>query len=103
LKNGKEARREVVWRGSAALLYLNGGSDGDVLTIEPVKGEIVEEENAFRMPVQLDLVDSESEEEFVTIGRGETRRKSPTSGRDYVDSEAMGSGDEKPKSKSRRR
>jgi hypothetical protein len=31
------------------------------------------------------------------------RRKSPTSGRDYVDSEAMGSGDEKPKSKSRRR
>jgi COMPASS component SWD1 len=81
---------------------LNGGSDGDVLTVEPVKGEIVEE-TAFRMPVQLDLVDSESEEEFVTIARGEMRRKSPTPGRDYVDSEAMGSGDEKPKSKSRRR
>jgi COMPASS component SWD1 len=69
---------------------LNGGSDGDVLTVEPVKGEIVEE-TAFR------------EEEFVTIARGEMRRKSPTPGRDYVDLEAMGSGDEKPKSKSRRR
>jgi len=31
-KNGKEAGREVVWRGSAALLYLNGGSDGAAAT-----------------------------------------------------------------------
>ncbi|KAH8648043.1 WD40-repeat-containing domain protein, partial [Tricladium varicosporioides] len=48
----------------------------DVLTVEPVKG--LEEEGGFRMPVQLDLQDSEGEEEFVQLGRGEMRRKSPT-------------------------
>ena len=78
--------------------------DIDVLTFEPVKGEIVEEENAFRMPVQLDLNDSESEEEFIAVGRGEMRRKSPTEGREYMlDTEDIGSADElskKPKSKS---
>jgi COMPASS component SWD1 len=57
--------------------------DVDVLTIEPIKGGHMETENPFRMPVQLDYVDSESEEEFVAIGRGEMRRKSPTEGRDY--------------------
>jgi len=81
--------------------------DIDVLTIEPVKGEMVEEENAFRMPVQLDLNDSESEEEFIAVGRGEMRRKSPMEGRDYMlDSEVMGSTDEfskKPKARSRKR
>ncbi|KAI9047549.1 hypothetical protein LZ554_008265 [Drepanopeziza brunnea f. sp. 'monogermtubi'] len=58
--------------------------DIDVLTWEPVKANIMEEENAFRMPVQLDLMDSESEEEFVAVGRGEMRRKSPTAGTDYA-------------------
>ena len=81
--------------------------DIDVLTVEPVKGEIVEEEDAFRMPVQLDLDDSESEEEFVAVGRGEMRRKSPTSGREYMlDAEAIDGADEllgKPKTKNRRR
>jgi COMPASS component SWD1 len=81
--------------------------DVDVLSVEPTKGEIVEEENAWRMPVQLDLIDSESEEEFVAVGRGEMRRKSPTEGRDYgMDVEGLGSADEgmkKTKSKSRRR
>lgn len=78
--------------------------DIDVLTVEPVKGEIVEEENAFRMPVQLDLNDSESEEEFVAVGRGEMRRKSPTAGRDYrLDSEAIGGVDERPRMKGRKR
>lgn len=33
----------------------------------------MEEENAFQMPVQLNLKDSESEEEFVAVGRGEER------------------------------
>lgn len=79
--------------------------DIDVLTVGPAKG--LEEENAFRMPVQLDLQDSEGEEEFVTIGRGEMRRKSPTEGREYIlDSEVIGSADEVPKkakTKSRKR
>jgi COMPASS component SWD1 len=57
--------------------------DVDVLTIEPIKGGHMEIESSFRMPVQLDYVDSESEEEFVATGRGEMRRKSPTEGRDY--------------------
>jgi COMPASS component SWD1 len=76
--------------------------DIDVLTVEPVKGEI--EENAFRMPVELDLNDSDSEEEFVAVGRGEMRRKSPTEGRNF--DSVPGSADEaikKPKSKSRKR
>ncbi|KAH8813280.1 WD40-repeat-containing domain protein [Xylogone sp. PMI_703] len=81
--------------------------DVDVLTIEPLKGEIMGEENAFGMPVNLGDQDSESEEEFVHIGRGEMRRKSP-SGREYVlDFEGLGSDEEpekkvtKPKSKRR--
>ena len=81
--------------------------DVDVLTVEPVKGQMVEEENAFRMPVHLDFNDSESEEEFVAVGRGEMRRKSPTEAREQMlDSEAMGSADEmmrKSKTKNRRR
>jgi COMPASS component SWD1 len=81
--------------------------DIDVLTVEPVKGEIVDEDNAFRMPVQLDLIDSESEEEFVAVGRGEMRRQSPTQqGVDYgLEEGLVGSADEgkKGKPKSRRR
>jgi len=74
--------------------------DIDVLSVAPIDGQIVEEENSFRMPVQLDLIDSESEEEFVAVGRGEMRRKSPTQSGDYgIDS---GSADEG-KKKSRRR
>ena len=81
----------------------------DVLTVEPVKGEIVDEEgtSAFRMPVQLDLIDSESEEEFVAVGRGEMRRKSPSGqGVDYgIGDEGTGASDAegKKKVKSRRR
>jgi COMPASS component SWD1 len=68
--------------------------DVDVLTVEPVKGEIVEEANAFRMPVLLDLDNSESEEEFVTIGTGTMRRKSP--GVEYMrEEEIVGNADDK--------
>jgi COMPASS component SWD1 len=70
--------------------------DVDVLTIEPMKGEIVEEENDFRMPVLLDLDDSESEEEFVAVGTGTMRRKSPGESREYMnDGEFVVSADEK--------
>ena len=80
--------------------------DIDVLSIEPLKGEIVNQGNAFRMPVQLDLNDSDSEEEFVTVGRGEMRRKSPTQAhRDYMlDADGLGDDESKKgKSKSRKR
>jgi COMPASS component SWD1 len=79
--------------------------DVDVLTIEPVKGNMVEL-NPFTMPIQLDLNDSEGEEEFITIGRGEMRRKSPTEGRDYtLEGDMVGSGVDdgrKPKTKRKR-
>lgn len=78
--------------------------DVDCWTVEPVKGQMAEEEDAFVMPVNLDFVDSEAEEEFVAVGRGEMRRKSPTEAREHMlDSDAMGSADEKPKPKNRRR
>lgn len=83
--------------------------DVDVISVEPAKGEIVDGENGFRMPVCLDEADSDAEkEEFVAVGRGEMRRKSPGEGRDYgLDGgEGMvGSADEgkKVKTKSRRR
>ena len=54
----------------------------DVLTIEPIKGEL--EDEVFRMPVLLDLVDSESEEEIIAVGPGTMRRKSPGEGREWM-------------------
>ncbi|KAL4909763.1 hypothetical protein BDW74DRAFT_43419 [Aspergillus multicolor] len=52
----------------------------DVLTIEPSKsGDDIE---SFRMPVLLDLTDSESEEDIVAVGPGTMRRRSPGAGRD---------------------
>lgn len=54
----------------------------DVLTIEPVKSEFDME--AFRMPVLLDVGDSESEEEIIAVGPGTMRRKSPGEGREWM-------------------
>ena len=85
----------------------------DALTVEPTKGDF--EEDGFRMPVFLDIEDSESEEEVVAVGPGTMRRKSPGEGREWMNgSEAVPSGDErtvkrtangtaKPAAKSRRR
>ncbi|CAD6501491.1 BgTH12-01743 [Blumeria graminis f. sp. triticale] len=56
--------------------------DVDVLTMGPMKG-VARDESAWRMPVQLDLIDSEAEEEFIAVGRGEMRRKDATDSRDY--------------------
>lgn len=70
--------------------------DIDILTVEPVKGEIVGAANAFRMPMVLDTDHEESEEEFVLVGTGTMRRKSPGEGRDYLnDVEMAGSADER--------
>ncbi|KAI9853118.1 MAG: chromatin binding protein [Thelocarpon superellum] len=81
--------------------------DVDVLTIEPVKagewGPAGEEEGnamrphggaAFRMPVLLDLSDSESEEEIVAVGPGTMRRKSPGAGREWAEHESGASGED---------
>ena len=66
----------------------------DVLTIEPTKGAI--EEDVFRMPVLLDIDDSESEEEIVAVGPGTMRRKSPGEGREWMNgTEAAESGEER--------
>ncbi|MCJ1386372.1 chromatin binding protein [Xylographa soralifera] len=66
----------------------------DVLTIEPTKGEF--EEDAFRMPVLLDVDNSESEEEVVAVGPGTMRRKSPGEGREWMNGvEDAGSGDDR--------
>ena len=66
----------------------------DVLTIEPTKGEF--EEDSFRMPVLLDIDDSESEEDIVAVGPGTMRRKSPGEGREWMNSTgAADSGEER--------
>ncbi|OJJ63954.1 hypothetical protein ASPSYDRAFT_38621 [Aspergillus sydowii CBS 593.65] len=58
----------------------------DVLTIEPIKGDDDEIES-FRMPVLLDISDSESEEDIVAVGPGTMRRRSPGGARDKVNGE----------------
>ncbi|MCJ1339300.1 chromatin binding protein [Bachmanniomyces sp. S44760] len=87
----------------------------DILTVEPVKGEFDDE--SFRMPVLLDIDDSESDEEVVAVGPGTMRRKSPGEGREWkVEKDTVETGDEgatpkrsngqvaaKPHTKSRRR
>ncbi|KAI9369742.1 WD40-repeat-containing domain protein [Aspergillus egyptiacus] len=57
----------------------------DVLTIEPMKsGEDDDIVESFRMPVLLEISDSESEEDIVAVGPGTMRRRSPGAGRDRV-------------------
>lgn len=80
--------------------------DVDVLTMEPIKmdeggnGDASQALNqarqhrqlrgdsAFRMPVLLEISDSESEEEIVAVGPGTMRRKSPGEGRNRPTSTA---------------
>lgn len=53
----------------------------DVLTVEPAKSEY---EESFSMPVLLDIIDSESEEDIVAVGPGTMRRRSPGEGREWM-------------------
>ncbi|KAL8832792.1 MAG: hypothetical protein Q9191_000064 [Dirinaria sp. TL-2023a] len=53
----------------------------DVLTVEPAKSEF---EESFSMPVLLDIIDSESEEDIVAVGPGTMRRRSPGEGREWM-------------------
>ncbi|XHG07237.1 hypothetical protein AWENTII_010396 [Aspergillus wentii] len=48
----------------------------DVLTIEPIKSD-AEEVQTFRMPVLLDISDSESGEDIIAVGPGTMRRRTP--------------------------
>lgn len=70
--------------------------DIDVLTIEPIKKG--PEGGDFRMPVLYDMVESESEDEFVAIGAGQYRRRSPGQGKEWMmddeASSAVGSDDQ---------
>lgn len=68
----------------------------DVLTVDPVKDDL--EQDVFSMPVLLDSMDSDSEEEVVAVGPGTMRRKSPGEGRHMT-----GANGADEQSKSRRR
>ena len=66
----------------------------DVLSVQPIKTEFDEE--AFRMPVLLDMVDSDSEEEIVAVGPGTMRRRSPGEGKEWMNgAHGVESGDER--------
>ncbi|KAL3471987.1 WD domain protein [Aspergillus californicus] len=66
----------------------------DVLTIDLIKsGEIDDNAESFRMPVLLDISDSESEEDIVAVGPGTMRRRSPGAGRNQVNANGDGEKD----------
>jgi COMPASS component SWD1 len=67
----------------------------DVLTVESVKMATEFEAGDFRMPVLLDIEASDSEDEIVAIGAGQFRRKSPGTGREWMNDENGASGDER--------
>ncbi|TQS37708.1 hypothetical protein Golomagni_01809 [Golovinomyces magnicellulatus] len=75
----------------------------DVLAIGPIK-QAISEKDDWKMPVQLDIIDSEGEEEFITTGRGELRRKDASSTSEYGLDAEVGKRErlkKKPKSKKR--
>jgi COMPASS component SWD1 len=71
--------------------------DVDVLTVEPGKGELKHEEDGdvFKMPVLLDVEDSESEEEIIAVGPGTMRRRSPGESRAPPGNAEHASGDDR--------
>lgn len=62
----------------------------DVLSIDHIEGsamDLVDTEaktDAFRMPVLLDLSDSESEDDIIAVGPGTMRKRSPGAGREWM-------------------
>jgi COMPASS component SWD1 len=63
----------------------------DVLTLPPTKTEF--DPTQFRMPVLLDIENSDSEDEFIAVGAGQYRRKSPGRGQEWMnDVAATGNG-----------
>ena len=61
----------------------------DVLTIEPVKGEDEGGVQSFRMPVLLEISDSENDDDdVVAVGPGTMRKRSPGAGREWMNDAA---------------
>ncbi|CRG89298.1 Set1 complex component swd1 [Talaromyces islandicus] len=61
----------------------------DVLSIDRIEGAVdlldaEAETDAFRMPVLLDLSDSESEDDIIAVGPGTMRKRSPGAGREWM-------------------
>ena len=56
--------------------------DIDVLTMEPDK--YARDSKGFKMPVLLDLEESDSDDDLQAIGAGQFRRKSPGRGREAL-------------------
>lgn len=62
----------------------------DVLTIELAEGAADSETDTFRMPILLDISDSESEDDVITVGPGTMRKRSPGAGREWMNSDGAG-------------
>ncbi|KAI9709687.1 MAG: chromatin binding protein [Bogoriella megaspora] len=63
----------------------------DVLTIEPTKTGL--NTSQFRMPLLLDVEDSDSGDDIVAIGAGQFRRRTPGQGKEWAD-DSGGSGED---------
>lgn len=62
----------------------------DVLTIELAEGAADSETDTFRMPILLDISDSESEDDVIAVGPGTMRKRSPGAGREWMNSDGTG-------------
>lgn len=64
----------------------------DALALDPVKGDVDPDldhaDDAFGMPVLLDISDSESGEDIIAVGPGTMRRRTPGAGREGVNGDA---------------
>lgn len=65
-------------------IQLQEDEEIDILTIEPSKRAGEYQDTDFKMPVVLDIEDSDSEDEVEAIGAGQYRRKSPGRGKDWA-------------------
>jgi COMPASS component SWD1 len=65
----------------------------DAITLDPVKGDPdLDALDTFRMPVLLDISDSESGEDIIAVGPGTMRRRTPGAGRDGMNGDADANG-----------
>lgn len=64
----------------------------DVLTMDPVKRLGASTDNDFKMPVLLDLEDSDSDDDVVAVGAGQFRRRSPGQGKEWASQDVIVNG-----------
>jgi COMPASS component SWD1 len=77
--------------------YIEREDEFDIQPLEELhKRRLDQEDEAeFRMPVLLDIENSDSEDEVVAVGAGQFRRRSPGAGREWMNDDEVGaSGDE---------